>query len=242
MKKMLIFVSIINLAFCQALNKDEIDLVPKKEFINLNDNSLFSSSTSTVILNENKSIFLWSGGLKFGKSNHTGNLKMLNGSITLDDNNISGAVVIDMQSLSNLDLPIGPNQRLTSHLRSPDFFNVEKYPKAKLIIKSSKVLEKLDSGKYKMRINGDMTIKNKTNPITFEAIVDLDSNTKTAEGKLLFDRSDFNVQYRSEMHLSNPNSFWNKVQTSKDAAKDKVIRDIIEINFNVVSLPGILSK
>ena len=44
------------------------------------------------------------------------------------------------------------------------------------------------------------------------------------------------------MHLDNPNSFWNKVQTSRDAAKDKVIRDMIEINFNIVSLPGMLSK
>ena len=44
------------------------------------------------------------------------------------------------------------------------------------------------------------------------------------------------------MHLDNPNSFWNKVQTSRDAAKDKVIRDMIEIDFNVVSLPGMLSK
>ena len=93
-----------------------------------------------------------------------------------------------------------------------------------------------------MLIDGDMTIKDKTNSISFEAIVDLNSNVKTAEGKLSFDRSTFNVQYRSEMHLDNPNSFWNKVQTSRDAAKDKVIRDMIEIDFNVVSLPGMLSK
>ena len=93
-----------------------------------------------------------------------------------------------------------------------------------------------------MLINGDMTIKDKSNSISFEAIVDLDSEIKSAKGKLSFDRSKFGVEYRSEMHLDNPNSFWNKVQTSRDAAKNKVIRDIIEINFNVVSLPGMLSK
>jgi len=243
MKKTLIFVFLINLSLGQALNKGEVDLIPKQRFDNLTSKNLVkSSNVASVILNENKSVFLWKGGLKFGNSNHSGNLKMLNGNITLNDKNISGGIIIDMQSLSNLDMPSGPKQRLVSHLRSPDFFNVEKYPKAKLIINSSKVLEKLDNGKYKMLINGDITIKDKTNPISFEALLDLDSNIKSAEGKMLFDRSDFNIQYRSEMHLDNPNSFWNKVQTSRDAAKDKIIRDIIEIDFNVVSFPGMLSK
>ena len=131
---------------------------------------------------------------------------------------------------------------MTRHAKSDDMFDVEKYPTAKLSIKNSKIIEKLNDGRYKMLIDGDMTIKDKTNSISFEAIVDLNSNVKTAEGKLSFDRSTFNVQYRSEMHLDNPNSFWNKVQTSRDAAKDKVIRDMIEIDFNVVSLPGMLSK
>ena len=185
---------------------------------------------------------MWEGGLKFAVSNHDGNLKMLNGNISINNNIITGTVVIDMNSMSNNDLSAGSKERLLGHLKSPDFFNVSKFPKATLKIKSSKILEKLESGKYKMLIDGDMTIKDRTNSISFEAIVDLNSNVKTAEGKLSFDRSTFNVQYRSEMHLDNPNSFWNKVQTSRDAAKDKVIRDLIEIDFNVVSLPGMLSK
>ena len=162
--------------------------------------------------------------------------------IQLKNNIISGTVVMDMSSMTNNDLSAGSKERLIGHLKSPDFFHVTKFPKAKLNIKSSKILEKLENGKYKMLINADMTIKDKTNPINFEAIVDLDSDIKTAQGKLSFDRSAFGVEYRSEMHLDNPNSFWNKVQTSRDAAKDKVIRDMIEINFNIVSLPGMLSK
>ena len=41
---------------------------------------------------------------------------------------------------------------------------------AENIIKIGKLY--LESGKYKMLINADMTIKDKTNPINFEAIVD----------------------------------------------------------------------
>ncbi len=44
------------------------------------------------------------------------------------------------------------------------------------------------------------------------------------------------------MHLEDPKTFWNKLQTTRDTAKDKVIRDEIEISFNIISMPGMLSK
>ena len=44
------------------------------------------------------------------------------------------------------------------------------------------------------------------------------------------------------MHLNDPKTFWNKIQTTRDTAKDKVINEEIEIRFNVVSMPGMLSK
>ena len=160
-----------------------------------------------IILDTTRSKIAWLGGLKFAVSNHDGELKMSNGNISLKNNIISGTVVMDMNSMTNNDLSAGSKERLIGHLKSPDFFHVTKFPKAKLNIKSSKILEKLESGKYKMLINGDMTIKDKTNSISFEAIVDLDSDIKTAQGKLSFDRSAFGVEYRSEMHLDNPNSF-----------------------------------
>ena len=243
MKKILFIIAFCNLALGQLLNNQEPELKPLKQSLNISALKVSDTNIgSTVVLDQSRSRFVWEGGLKFAVSNHDGNLKMSNGSVSINDNVIAGTVVIDMNSMTNNDLSGGSKERLIGHLKSPDFFHVTKFPKALLKIKSSKILEKLDSGKYKMLINGDMTIKDKTNPISFEAIVDLDSNIKTAEGKLAFDRSEFNVQYRSEMHLDNPNSFWNKVQTSRDAAKDKVIRDLIEINFNIVSLPGMLSK
>ena len=147
-----------------------------------------------------------------------------------------------MLSLNNSELVGTSSERLVGHLRSADFFDVEQYPTAKLSIKKSKVIEKLNDGRYKMLIDGDMTVKSKTNSISFEAIIDLDSDIKTANGVLIFNRNDFDVQYRSEMHLDDPKSFWNKLQTTRDTAKDKVINEEIEIKFNVVSRAGMLSK
>jgi polyisoprenoid-binding protein YceI len=167
---------------------------------------------------------------------------MKSGNLTLENNKISGEVVIDMLSLSNIDLPEGPGERLVGHLRSPDFFNVERFPTAKLSIQESRIVEKLGDGSYKMIINSLITIKGQTNPVSFEAKVNLDAEIKTAEGKLIFNRNDFNIQYRSEIHLDNPKTFWNKLQTTRDTAKDKVIRDLIEIDFKVLSMPGMISQ
>lgn len=243
MKKVLILISIFSFAYGQALDRSEEELIPTERFNIMSSNILDDRSFSPVIiLNQKQSNFIWTGGLKFGTTNHNGNLKMKSGNITLENNKISGEVVIDMLSLSNNDMPSGPGERLVGHLRSPDFFNVERFPIAKLNIQKSRIVEKLGDGSYKMIIDGLMTIKGQTNPISFEAKVNLDAEIKTAEGKLVFNRNDFNIQYRSEMHLENPKTFWNKLQTTRDTAKDKVIRDSIEIDFNVSSQPGMLSK
>jgi len=179
MKKKIIFILLLNFAFSQLSEKQDSLLKPLKKssdaFLLQQDNNNIGSM---IILDTEKSKFLWKGGLKFAVSNHDGNLFMSNGRISIENNIITGNISIDMKTISNNDLSSGSKERLVGHLKSSDFFYVSKYPKSKLEIKSSKVLEKLDNGKYKMLIEGDITIKNVTNPTTFEAIVDLDSKIK----------------------------------------------------------------
>ena len=93
-----------------------------------------------------------------------------------------------------------------------------------------------------MEIVGDLTIKSITKPIVFTALVDLKSNIKSATGIIQFNRTDFGVEYRAEMHLDNAKSFWNKMNTTKETIKNKVIQDKIEINFSIISMPGLLEK
>ena len=57
----------------------------------------------------------------------------------------------------------GSNDRDT-HLRSPDFFDVERYPE--MTFRSTKVEQ---TGDTSLRIAGDLTIRDVTRPITFDA-------------------------------------------------------------------------
>ena len=197
----------------------------------------------SIILNKRVSTLEWTGGLKFINNNHNGNLKIKTGSLFLEDKtNIIGTIVVDMLSMANIDLPDSKKEYLIGHLRSEDFFHVERFPTASLKINNSKILEKQSSGKYNMEVSGDLTIKSITKPITFTAIVDLDSDVKSATGTMQFNRADFGVQYRTEMHLDDAKSFWNSATTTKEALKDKVIKDEIDIKFNIVSMPGLLER
>jgi len=197
----------------------------------------------TIILNRKASSLEWKGGLKVVNNNHSGNLKLKSGNIYLNEGNkISGNIIINMMSMTNIDLPDSKKEYLIGHLRSQDFFHVERFPKASFKIDSSKILEKQSDGKYNMEISGDLTIKSITKPIIFTALIDLKSDIKSATGTMKFNRIDFGVQYRSEIKLDDAKSFWNDLQTTKKTTMDKVIKDEIEVKFNIVSMPGILER
>ena len=202
-----------------------------------------ANAAPTIIINSRMSSLEWEGGLKVVNKNHNGNLKLKSGNIYLNKGNkISGNILINMTSMTNIDLSDSKKEYLIGHLRSQDFFHVERFPVASLKIKNSKILEKQSNGKYNMEISGDLTIKSVTKPVIFTALVDLGSDIKSASGTMKFNRIDFGVQYRSEIKLDDAKSFWNDLQTTKKTTMDKVIKDEIEVKFNIVSMPGILER
>src|SRR5215213_2695148 len=100
----------------------------------------------------------WVGTKPGGK--HEGGFKTLTGSATVSGNTLTKvAVEIETDSLYSDD------QRLTGHLKSPDFFGVKNNPKAKF--ESTKV-EKTDKG---YAITGNLTINGKTKEVAIPADV-----------------------------------------------------------------------
>jgi polyisoprenoid-binding protein YceI len=87
------------------------------------------------------------------------------------------------------------NEYRDKHLKSDDFFNAEKFPEIKF--KSTK-FEKLDDNKYK--ITGDLTIRDVTKEVTFDAV--LNGTLKTEKGLLsawkattTINRFDYNLKW-----------------------------------------------
>ena len=202
------------------------------------DFSIVSKNVTNINIDINKSKLNWLGGLKYNVKDHFGEIAVKNGRLKVDEKkSISGKLVVDMNSISNEDVEGQWKQNLISHLKSEDFFDVKKFPTATLEINSSKIIEKLDNNFFKVQVDADLTIKSIKNKIRFIAEVDFESPIKSAKGKMIFDRNDFEIQYRSEMHLYDSESFWNKIGSSINPAMDKIIKDDIEIEFSIFSKP-----
>ncbi len=90
-----------------------------------------------------------------------GRFGTIQGTITLDEADLARSSVeaeIDAASVDTRD------EQRDAHLRSADFFDVERYPR--LTFRSTRV-ERL--GEDRVRVTGDLTIRGTTRPVTFDA-------------------------------------------------------------------------
>jgi len=140
-----------------------------------------------------KSKVLWEGKKIIGDG-HVGELKLKSGKLNvLQEKIVGGEFVIDMTALVNTDLTNeGMNKKLVGHLKSDDFFSVDKHPTATLQIKK---VEKQEGDKH--LVSGDLTIKGIKKPISFPATVHMGKDMVHAVSTITVDRTLYNVRYNS---------------------------------------------
>ena len=156
--------------------------------------STFAIQAQKIDFKPSDAVVKWTGN-KIG-GGHNGEIKVKSGNLELKEGNIvKGSVVIDMKSITCKDLENETyNKKLVDHLNSDDFFGVEKFPTATFsIVKAGK----FNNGKAS--VTGKLTIKGKTEPITFE-VTKLNNIYKT---QLKVDRSKFDVRYGSNSFFDN---------------------------------------
>ena len=154
-------------------------------------------------------------GKKIG-GEHSGIISVSNGEIKNENEKISGNFEIDMTSISNTDLAGEWKEKLDGHLKSDDFFGVDKFPVAQI-----EILEAIPTGeKYSVKAN--LTVKGKTNPVNFAATITFDANKITAAGELVVDRSKYDVRYASK-------SFFSSIG-------DKMIHDDFIVKFHIIAV------
>lgn len=162
------------------------------------------------------SVIVWMGYKVTGK--HTGTVKVKNGQVEFTDGKLTaGSFEIDMTTIKDTDLEGEMAGKLVGHLKSDDFFGVNKYPTAKYVI--TKAIAQDSKGNYK--IIGNLTIKETTKEVKFFANASETNGTVTATGKMTIDRSEFNVKYGS-------GSFF-------DGLGDKTIYDEFDLQITLVA-------
>lgn len=151
-----------------------------------------SIAQSSKSIDVSKSSVAWTGSKVVGS--HNGTINISEGSLEFANGRLSGGTfTIDMTSIANIDLGEKMKGRLEGHLKSDDFFGIETYPTATLVI------TKVGPGDGGMNLTGDLTIKGKTAPVNFTANVT--GNNATAN--ISVDRTVYDVNFRSGKFFEN---------------------------------------
>lgn len=159
----------------------------------------------------------WKGYKVFKSENtsHFGTIKFESGDITVKEGKLeSGKFVANMASLTSEDLKNDKENlgKLNGHLKSADFFDVEKFPTASFEI--TKVTPSAE-GDFNTILDGNLTIKGITKPVKFK------SNVTVKEGE---------VTIASEQKDINREDFGVKFQTP---AANGVIKNEVTLQINV---------
>ena len=119
------------------------------------------------------------------------------------------SVMIDMSSTYS------DNEKLTTHLKSADFFDVGKYPSARFVLNSAKTE---DGENY--QLSGKLDLHGVTKAISFPATVSVSEgkDTVTVKSEFNINRQDFAIKY--------------------EGMPDDLIRDEVVIRFDITAVPG----
>ena len=136
---------------------------------------------------------VWKGYKVTGS--HEGTINLKSGFLTFNEGNLNGGeFVMNMNSLITTDLEGEYKSKLEGHLKSDDFFGVEKNPTAALIFTNVE-----QNGKNAYKVTGDLTIKGITKQIVFDFSV----YGNKATTSLKIDRTKYDVRYGSTSFFDN---------------------------------------
>jgi polyisoprenoid-binding protein YceI len=211
------FALLLTLAACNDATTDEAKTGEKQEAA--------AATGATYTIDTTATIVSWRGVHKGGMAPRFGIIKVSTGSLSVENGAVTGGSFdINMNSLTTDTASVTEKGKkasdLDGHLKSPDFFDVAKYPTAKFVITG---VAAYDSTKQKSLlpgathlISGNLTLKDSTLNITFPAQVAVAEGDVTATAKFLIDRAAWGINYKTEGSAEN----W---MISKD----------VEVGFNV---------
>ncbi len=141
----------------------------------------------------------WTGKKVTGS--HHGTIQLKSGQLTAAGNVVTGGTfAIDMTTIKDLDLTDPEyNGKLIGHLKSDDFFGVEKFPTSTYEITKLTPIAGAKEGAANYTVDGNLTIKGITHPATFQAAIAIAGDTIMASAsEIKVDRTLYNIRYGSK--------------------------------------------
>ncbi len=155
----------------------------------------------TLNVDPSNSTLEWEGSKPTGK--HHGTINISKGEIHITDGKlVGGNFTIDMNSIVDLDLEDAEsNGKLVGHLKSADFFDVEKFPTSLFEITS---VEAIGGSNENLNVTGNLTLKETTASVSFPVTYKLDTTGLKVESSIfIIDRSVWSVKYGSRKFFDN---------------------------------------
>jgi polyisoprenoid-binding protein YceI len=141
-----------------------------------------TAGARTYAINPENSKIGFVGSKVTGK--HDGGFRQFQGELHTANGAVSHAkVTIDTTSIWT------DTDRLTGHLKTPDFFDVQKYPQA--IFETTSVSGTGDNAK----VTGNLTLHGVTKQISFPAKIDVKNDAVTVAAEFSINRFDFGIKY-----------------------------------------------
>ncbi len=190
MKKVFVLLSASALLFASCVSNPDGKKAETTDAVEVAE-----ASGNELALNTDDSKVRWEGNKVTGK--HHGEVEIKSGTILVDADGLltGGDFVIDLTSIDVQDLEGEYRDKLTAHLKSDDFFDVENHPEAKFTITSVEAGETPNH----LIVSGNLTIRGVTKNITFDAAVkEASAENFLAEADFNIEREDFGVSYQGK--------------------------------------------
>lgn len=147
-----------------------------------------ASKGEALPINSENSKLEFTGSKVTGK--HEGGFKNLSGTIDLVNNKAEqSSVRVEIDTVS----VFADDEKLTGHLRSPDFFDVEKFPKASF--SSTNIVSDTSKGADHFTVTGDFALHGVTKSITFPAVIKVEDSAVSVNAEFSINRKDFGIVY-----------------------------------------------
>lgn len=168
------------------------------------------------VIDNKQSVVTWKCPMVFAnKGGHTGYVSISKGKLMIEKGQlVGGTVEIDMNTIA--DEHHHSDNNLIEHLKSSDFFDVEKFP-----ISAFAIIMVASANDSTINVTGNLTIKGITQAVTFPAKIEVKGGMVNANGNVIIDRTKWDVRYKSGKFFDN--------------LADEAISDDIEFDMKIVA-------